>query len=60
MVSIFKTDVKPHSDGYTCDRFKFRKEIRKKLFPDRLVDEWNKLSSYVVEVNTIESFFNIF
>ena len=38
------------------DKFRFRKEIGKNWFTNRVVDEWNKLSINVVNAETIDSF----
>ena len=38
------------------DKFRFRKEIGKNWFTNRVVDEWNKLSVNVVNAETIDSF----
>ena len=41
---------------FKLDQFRFRKEIGKNWFTNRVVDEWNKLSVYVVNAETIDSF----
>lgn len=38
------------------DKFKFRKDISKNRFTNRVVNEWYKLSRCVDEGNTFESF----
>ena len=42
--------------GFKLDKFRFRKEIGKWWFSNRVVNDWNRLSSHVVEANTLESF----
>ena len=44
------------SHGFKLDKFRFRKEIGRRWFSNRVVNDWNRLSSHVVEANTIESF----
>lgn len=51
------TNRTPRSNECKLDRFRFRKEICKNWFTNRLVEEWNKLSKYhIVEANTINGF----
>lgn len=38
------------------DMFSFRKEIGRKLFLSKVMNEWNKLDGYIVEVNMTETF----
>ncbi len=44
------------SNGFKLDKFRFSKDIGKNWFRNRVVDEWNRLSSHVVSANTIDSF----
>ena len=44
------------SHGFKLDKFRFRKEIGRWWFSNRVVNDWNSLSSHVVEANTIECF----
>lgn len=41
--------------GYKLDTFRFHEETGKNWFMNRVMDEWNKLSRYVVKANTIEN-----
>ncbi len=44
------------SNGLNLDKFRFNKDIGKNWFTNRVVDEWNRLSSHVVSGNTIDTF----
>ncbi len=44
------------SNGFKLYKFRFNKDIGKNWFTNRVVDEWNRLSSHVVSGNTIDSF----
>ena len=44
------------SNGFKLDKFRFNKDMGKYWFTNRVVDEWNKLSSHVVSANTLDSF----
>ena len=55
-VLIPKNDTRTRGNGYKLDKFRFRKDIGKNWFTNRVVDQWNKLSKYVVDANSIESF----
>ncbi len=55
-VLILKPNTRTRSNGYKLDKFRFRKEIGKNFFTNRVVGEWNKLPANVVDANTIESF----
>ena len=43
-------------DSLSEDKFRLRREIGRWWFSNRVVKDWNRLSSHVVEANTIESF----
>ncbi len=45
-----------HGNGLKLNKFRFNKHIRMNWFTDRVVDEWNRLSSHVVSANTINTF----
>ena len=51
-----KEQGRTRTHGYKLDKFRFRKEIGKNWFTNRVVDEWNKLSVNVVNAETIDSF----
>ncbi|KAK8747068.1 hypothetical protein OTU49_016973, partial [Cherax quadricarinatus] len=44
------------SNGFKLDKFRFRKDIGKYWFGNRVVDEWNSLPSWVIEARTLGSF----
>ena len=44
--------------GLSLKKFRFKKEIGRNWFSNRVVDEWNGLSNQVVGANTIGSFKN--
>ncbi|KAK8741933.1 hypothetical protein OTU49_002018 [Cherax quadricarinatus] len=46
------------SNGFKLEKFRFRKDIGKYWFGNRVVDEWNKLPSTVIEARTLCSFKN--
>ena len=46
------------TNGFKLEKFRFRKEIGKNWFTNRVVDEWNRLSRHVVSANTIDCFKN--
>ena len=44
------------SNGFKLDKWRFNTEIGRNWFTNRVVDEWNRLSSQVVSANSIDSF----
>lgn len=56
MIFLIKNGCKDTWKWVCLDKFRFRKEIDKSWFMNRIVDEWNKLSSNVIDANTRESF----
>ncbi len=44
------------SNGFKLEKFRFNKDIGKNWFTNRVVYEWNRLSSHVVSGNTIDTF----
>lgn len=55
-VLIAKTDVRTRNNGNKLDEFRFRKEISRKWFTNKVANEWKKLSQFVVVADTTESF----
>lgn len=55
-VLMLENIVRTRSSGHKLDRFWLRKETGEHWVTYRVVDEMDKLSRYVVDVNTIESF----
>ena len=49
-----KTQVRIRIYGFKLDQFKFMKKIEKKWFTDTVVEEWNKLSKYVVSAGIVD------
>ena len=46
------------TNGFKLDKFRFRKEIGRNWFGNRVVDEWNKLPNGVVSARTVQTFKN--
>ncbi len=55
-VLIVSEQGRMRSNGFKLDKFRFHKGIGKNWFTNRVVDEWNRLSSHVVSANTIDTF----
>lgn len=53
---MHRSDVRTRSIGYKLDKFRLRKERRRKRFTKMLVNDWNKLSGCVVDSNMIRFF----
>ncbi|KAG7166732.1 RNA-directed DNA polymerase from mobile element jockey-like 30 [Homarus americanus] len=53
---IISEQDKTRSNGFKLDKFRFRREIGRNWFTNRVVDEWNKLSNFVVSAGTLKSF----
>nr|XP_053657327.1 uncharacterized protein LOC128706451 [Cherax quadricarinatus] len=48
--------VRTRNNGFKLDKFRFRKDIGKYWFSNRVVDAWNSLPSGVIEARTLGSF----
>ena len=55
-VLIPTSNLRTRNNGFKLDKFKFRKEIGRNWFTNRVVDEWNKLSRQILEADTINTF----
>ena len=55
-VLIFSEHGRTRSNGFKLDKFRFRKEIGRNWFTNRVVEEWNRLDSHVVEAASLGSF----
>ena len=55
-VLLVSTSNRTISNGYKLEKFRFRKEIGKNWFTNRVVDEWNRLSGHVVSAKSIDCF----
>ena len=55
-VLLVKEQVITRTNGFKQDKFRFRKEIGKNWFTNRVVEEWNKLSKYVVSAERVDIF----
>ena len=44
------------SNGFKLDKFKFKKDIGKYWFGNRVVDLWNSLLPSIINSNSIDSF----
>ena len=52
-VLIVSGPGRTRTNSYKLEKFRFKKEILKNWFTNRLVDEWNRLSSHVVSAKSI-------
>ncbi len=55
-VLVVREQGRTRSNGFKLDKFRITKDIGKNWFTNRVVDEWNRLSSHVVSGNTVDSF----
>ncbi len=55
-VLVVREQGRTRSNGFKPDKFRFSKDIGKNWFTNRVVDEWNRLSSHVVSANTMDCF----
>ena len=55
-VLIVKEKVRTRTNGFKLDKFRYRKNIGKNWFTNRVVEEWNKLSKHVVSAGTVDTF----
>ena len=44
------------SNGFKLKKYRFRKEMSRNWFTNRVVDDWNRLSHQVVSAQTIRRF----
>ena len=57
-VLIVSGPGRTRTNGYKLKKFRFKKEIGKNWFTNRVVDEWNRLSSHVVSAKSIDCYKN--
>ncbi len=57
-VLLVRKQGRTRSNGFKLDKVRFNRDIGKHWFTNRVVDEWNRLSSHVVSGNTIVTFKN--
>ena len=56
-VLLVSTSNRTRSNAYKLEKFRFRKEMGKNWFTNRVVDdEWNRLSGHVVSAKPIDCF----
>ena len=55
-VFVVKEKVRTRTNGFKLDKFRYRKDIGKDWFTNRVVEEWSKLSKYVVSAGTVDTF----
>ena len=55
-VLIVSSQDRTRSNGFKLERCRFRKEIGKNWFTNKVVEDWNKLSQQVISSQTIGSF----
>ena len=48
--------VLSRTNVFKLDKFRYRKDIDKYGFTNRVVEEWNKLNKHVVSARTIDTF----
>ena len=48
---------KTRNNGLKLEKFRFKREIRRNWFSNRMVDEWNGLNNNFVSAETIGIFF---
>ena len=46
------------NNGFKLNKFRFRKEIGRNWFGNRVVDTWNRLPNSVVGANSLDAFKN--
>ncbi len=44
------------NNGFKLEKYRFRREIGRHWFINRVVDEWDKLSNHIVSAGTIACF----
>ena len=54
MVLVVKEKVRTRTNSFNLDKFRFK--IGKNWFTNRVVEDWNKLSRYVVSARTVDTF----
>ena len=55
-VFIVKEKARIRSYGFNLVKFRYRKDIGKNWFTNRVVEEWNKLSKHVVSAGIVNTF----
>ena len=55
-VLIFSNQDRTRNNGFKLDKCRFNTEMGRNWFTNRVVDDWNKLISRVVNANSIDSF----
>ena len=46
------------SNGFKLDKFRFRRELGRNWFGNRVVDEWNRLPDQIINARSLNSFKN--
>ena len=55
-IIIVKEKVRTRTNGFKLDKFRYRKDIGKNWFTNRVVEELNKISKHVVSSWTVDTF----
>ena len=55
-IIVVKEKVITLTNGFKLDKFRYRKDISKNWFTNKVVNEWNKLSKHVVFAETVNTF----
>ena len=55
-VLMIKEKVRTRANGFKLYKFKYRKDIGKNYFTNKVVEEWNKLGKHVVSAGTVKTF----
>ena len=56
ITKVLSNQERTRNNGFKLDKFRFRREIGKHWFGNRVVDEWNKLPNIIINSNTLNSF----
>ena len=48
-----RISLKIRDNRFNLEKFRFRREIGRNWFTDRVVDEWNRFSNHIVSAETM-------
>ena len=55
-VLIVKEKVRTRTNDFKLDKFRYKKNIGKNWFTNKVVEEWNKLSKHAVSARIVDTF----
>ena len=55
VLRVYSQDIN-RNNGFKLEKFRFRREIGKNWFSNRVVDEWDRLGNHIVSAQTLGSF----